>query len=114
MPSKQQVKEIIKTALFFYHVANEEILAESLIKEGSRCIDEGKLEDAQHLFDEANQLEKWRDIYGTVVLANLAYICLLKNNVTKARQHLSDYYDLFNQSDYSIDPDEYQKITHVQ
>lgn len=101
MPTKQQFREFVKTALFFYQVANEEILADSLIKEGSRCIEEGKLTDALTLFEEANLLEKWRDIYGTVVLANLAYICAKQGNIHKARDYIEDYYDIYGKSDYS-------------
>ena len=114
MPAKQALREFIKTALFFYQVANEEILADSLIKEGSRCIDEGKLTDALHLFEEANLLEKWRDIYGTIILANLAYICAKQGNIHKARDYVDDYYDLYGKSDYSQEPDEFQKLTYAQ
>ena len=110
VPSKQQIRELLKTALFFYQVANEEILADSLIKEGSRCIEEGKLGDAHHLFEEANDLEKWRDIYGTVILANLAYICALKKNYTKAKQHIDDFYELYGITDNYVDPDEHTKL----
>lgn len=85
VPTKTQMSELLKTALFFYQVANEEILADSLIKEGTRCIEESKLADALHLFEEANSLEKWRDIYGTMVLANMAFICVKQGNYMKAR-----------------------------
>ena len=51
VPSKTGMRDLIKTALFFYQVAIEEKLADSLIKEGSRCLEEGNLNDAQDLFD---------------------------------------------------------------
>ena len=101
----------MKTALYFYQIANEEALADSLISEGQRCIEENKLQDALQLFEEANQLEKWRDIYGTVVLANLAYICAKLGNIHRARDYIDDYFDLYGQSDFHQDPDEYQKLT---
>ena len=100
------MRDLIKTALFFYQVANEEKLADSLVKEGSRCLDEGNLNDAQDLFDQAFSLEKWRDIYGTVILANLAYICVKKKNYIMAKQHIEDYLSMYGSSDFSIDPDE--------
>jgi len=34
VPLKHEMKEFLKTVLFFYQVANEELLADSLIKEG--------------------------------------------------------------------------------
>jgi hypothetical protein len=46
VPLKHEMKEFLKTVLFFYQVANEELLADSLIKEGQRCLTEGKLNDA--------------------------------------------------------------------
>jgi hypothetical protein len=46
VPTKQQLRDLIKTTLFFYQVANEEQLVDSLIKEGSRCIEESKYDDA--------------------------------------------------------------------
>jgi outer membrane protein assembly factor BamD (BamD/ComL family) len=73
-------------------------LADSLIKEGSRCIEEGKLDDAIQLFEEAGHLEKWRDIYGSIIFANLAYICVMKRNYTKAMYHIEDYYQLSGSS----------------
>jgi outer membrane protein assembly factor BamD (BamD/ComL family) len=95
-------------------VANEEILADSLISEGNRCIVEGKLTDALHLFEEANQLEKWKDIYGTKVLANLAYICAKLGNMHKAREYINDYYDLYGKSDFQQEIDECQKLNFAQ
>ncbi len=111
VPSKQQIREFIKTVLFFYQVANEEKLVDSLIQEGTKCVDEKKLEDALHLFEEAHALEKWKDIYGPLILANLAYICVLQKNFVKGKQYVDDYLSLYGSSDYSIDADEHLKMT---
>ncbi len=92
-------------------MANEEILVDSLIKEGNKCIEDKKLDDAMHLFEEAHSLEKWKDIYGPLILANLAYICVLKKNYLKARQFSDDYLTLYGSSDISVDPDEHFKMT---
>jgi outer membrane protein assembly factor BamD (BamD/ComL family) len=86
---------------------------DSLIKEGSRCIEERKYEDALQLFEEAHTLEKWRDIYGPLVLANLAYICVMKKNYLRARQFVDDYISMYGSSDLAIDPDEHFKITQA-
>lgn len=86
------------------------MLADSLIQEGSRCIDEGKLVDALHLFEEANHLEKWKDIYGTIVLANLAYICAKQGNIHKARHYVEEYYILYGKGEHMQDPDEFTKL----
>jgi len=39
-PDKANLKELLKSALFFYQVTNEENLINQLIKEGAKCIDE--------------------------------------------------------------------------
>ena len=59
-------------------------------------------------------MEKWREVYGTLILANLAYICAMIGNYTKARQHIADYLYLYGRSDFSTDPDEHQKMTYAQ
>jgi outer membrane protein assembly factor BamD (BamD/ComL family) len=111
VPSKQEIRDFIKTVLFFYQVANEEHLVDSLIQEGAKCIDEKKLDDALHLFEEALALEKWRDLYGPLILSNLAYICVQKKNYVKGKQYVDDYLSLYGSSDYSIDADEHLKMT---
>ena len=111
VPNKQQIRDLIKTTLFFYQVANEEQLVDSLIKEGTRCIDETKYDGAMQLFEEAHHLEKWRDIYGPLVLANLAYICVKKGNYLRAKQFVDDYIHLYGSSELAVDPDEHFKIT---
>lgn len=89
-----------------------------MIKEGQRCLTEGKLNDAQNLFEEANNLEKWKDVYGTVVLANLAYICALKRNYSMAKHYMEDYNVQYGKSEQAgnnyYDPDEYQKLSYAQ
>lgn len=47
--------------------------------------DPTKIDDALHIFEEALALEKWRDIYGPLILANLAYICIRKKNFVKGK-----------------------------
>lgn len=61
------------------------------------------MDDALGLFEEANTLEKWRDIYGTVVLANLAFICAKKKNYIKAKQFLNDYSELYAMNDNHVE-----------
>lgn len=52
-PDKANLKELLKSAFFFYQITNEENLINQLIKEGSKCIAEAKFEDALHLYSEA-------------------------------------------------------------
>ena len=68
------MRDFLKATLFFYQIANEELLMNNLIKEGKRCIEENKLEDALQLLEEANTMNRWKDVYGSVVLSNLAYL----------------------------------------
>jgi outer membrane protein assembly factor BamD (BamD/ComL family) len=112
VPPKHQLKDLFKTALFFYQVANEELLADSLIQGGLALIDQGKLTEAQQCFEDANQLEKWRDIYGTVVLANLAYICAMKGNMLMAKQYIDDYYMQYSRSEEQKTPSYYDHDEH--
>ena len=58
-PSKPALKELLKCALFYYQITNEENLINSLIKEGKKCIDDNKYEDALYLYNEAKDMGKW-------------------------------------------------------
>lgn len=45
------------------------------------------------------------------MLANLAYICVMKKNYLRARQFVDDYINIYGSSDLAIDQDEHYKIT---
>jgi hypothetical protein len=40
VPDSAEMKEFVKTTLFFYQIANEEILMNKLIEESKRCLEE--------------------------------------------------------------------------
>ena len=73
-PDKPKLKELLKSALFFYQITNEETLITQLIKEGQRCLDEKRYDEALFLYGEAMLMDKWKPLYGGSLLANLAYI----------------------------------------
>ena len=64
---------MVQSAAFFHGVASEEILINTLLEEGKNCINQGKYDDAIYLYGEASLMEKWKDTYGRVITANLAY-----------------------------------------
>jgi thioredoxin-like negative regulator of GroEL len=70
-PSKSQIKEMVRSAQFFHAMVNEERLINQLISEGQRCMDEGRWHESTQLFSEAEQLDKWRDLYGGQIFASL-------------------------------------------
>jgi len=73
-PNKLKLKELLKSAIFLYRVTNEENLINQLIKEGKSCLNDENYDDALYLFSEANQMNQWRNLYGSTIISNLAYI----------------------------------------
>jgi hypothetical protein len=52
-------------------MTTEEHLIVQLIKEGQKFIDHSNWEEAANYFSEADNLDKWRDIYGSKIYSNL-------------------------------------------
>ena len=88
-------------------MTNEEMLVTQLIKEGQKCISEGKWQEAEHLFSEADHLDKWKDIYGGQIYSSLAISYAHLGNITKAKHFIGLYEEQF--MDYA-DDDEIAKI----
>ena len=66
-------------------VAYEENIAKKLITEGKRCMNTGKLDEAINLFLEASKMHKFRETFGSAIMANLAYAYAQKKNFTLAK-----------------------------
>ena len=79
------MREFIKTVLYFNQIAHEENLINSLIKESMQCIEDSQLEAALGMLQEANGMDKWKELYGPQVLSNLAYCYALKGNYTLSK-----------------------------
>jgi len=45
------MKNILKQAIYFYNVTNEEQLMQNLLDEGEKCVKREKYEDAEYLFE---------------------------------------------------------------
>jgi len=43
----------------------------TLLEEGQNAIEAGDWKEAAHFFEEADSLDKWRDVYGYKIYANL-------------------------------------------
>lgn len=96
-----------------------------MIKEGKKCIDNGKIEDALELLNEANGLEKWKDLYGGTILSNLgitlltssfyhysiAYATAMKGNKPLAKHYLSEYKKRYG--DHSFEDDEVERLMYA-
>jgi uncharacterized protein HemY len=78
-------------------MANEEQLIGQLIAEGQGCLDNEKWQEAADLFTEAEQLEKWRDLYGGQIYASLAYAFAQLGDTTKAKHFLSQHEEQFGE-----------------
>jgi len=70
---KEKLMEFVRGAEFFHTVATEEKLVIQLISEGLHYIDSKKWEEAINLLNEAESLERWRDLYGGKIYSSLAY-----------------------------------------
>ncbi|CDW79125.1 UNKNOWN [Stylonychia lemnae] len=110
-PSKIKLKELLKSAVFLYQVTNEENLINQLIKEGKQCMDDQNFNDALYLFNEANQMNQWRNLYGSTIISNLAYIQTKRGNMAAARQHIDEYYQIFGKE--TFDKQEEEHLTFV-
>jgi hypothetical protein len=53
------------------------------------------LQSGIELLSEANDLERWRDLYGGTILSNLAFATALKGNKTMAKHYLKEYQKTF-------------------
>ena len=106
-PTKIKLKELLKSAIFLYRVTNEENLINQLIKEGKSCLDENNYEDALYLFGEANQMNQWRNIYGSTIISNLAYIQTKRGNLAAARQYIDEYHQIFGKETFDKQEDDH-------
>lgn len=70
-PSKEQIKDFVRAAQFFYQMTTEEQLITQLIDEGTKSLESGDFNDAAHMFNEADSLDKWRDLYGGKIYSSL-------------------------------------------
>lgn len=70
-PSREQVNDFIRAAQFFHQMTNEEQLILELLKEGQKSVESKNWSEAAHYFNEADGLDKWRDIYGGKIYSNL-------------------------------------------
>lgn len=49
-------------------------MVNDLINEGKKFLDGGKIEEALEFLNEANGLQKWKDLYGGTILTNLGIL----------------------------------------
>jgi hypothetical protein len=70
-PARDQIKEILKSALLYHQIANEEIFVNDLLKAGDKLLLENKFDEAIKMFEEALGFDKWKDLYGSTILSNL-------------------------------------------
>ena len=43
-----------------------------MIKKGKQYLDDGNLDSAIEIFEDANELSKWKDLYGSTILSCLS------------------------------------------
>lgn len=65
--------EFVRAAEFYHEIATEERLVIQLISEGLHYIESKKWEEAIGLFNEAESLERWIDLYGGKIYSCLAF-----------------------------------------
>lgn len=99
-PTKLQEKEMSTLSSHYYRITLEENSINKILKEGKQCVEEEKYDEALYLFNEAKNLGKWYKIYGSTVLANLAYIQTKRNNLVSAKHYLNEYLMKFGESSY--------------
>jgi len=83
-PDKESLKHMLKQAITFFNITSEEHCIQKLIKEGQKCIRQTKYDDAEFLFQQAEQMNNLKGTYGGTILSSLAFIKAKKGNLTLA------------------------------
>lgn len=63
--------EFVRAAQFFHQMTTEEQLVTQLLDESIKSLDEKKWIEAIHFLKEVESMEKWKEIYGSKIYANL-------------------------------------------
>jgi len=58
------MKSLVKTAQSFHYLATEEIIVSQLLKQGQSFVDDKLWDEAIGVFEEADKMQKWNEIYG--------------------------------------------------
>ena len=90
-------------------MVTEEMLVTQLIEEGQKFLDEHKWRDAVDLFSEAENLDKWKDLYGGQIYASLAYAFAQLGDKTKAKHFIALFDEQFGEYGVAED-DELEKV----
>ena len=70
--SKENVQELVHSAVFLNQLANEENLLNELLKQGRKFMQEKDFGEAIKMLLEAYSLDKWKELYGGVILPKLS------------------------------------------
>ena len=103
MPSRQQLKSLISTALSFHYLATEEIIVNNLLSRGQEFINEEKWAEAIVAYEDAEKMERWSEIYGTQIFSSLALAHAHTGNITKAKHFMQLYKECFAGVSQSLD-----------
>ena len=105
---RAQFDDLLKSAVFFHSIAKEEEYLTTLISESKEKIETKEFGLAITLLEEANKFDKWKELYGSTILSNLAYIQAMKGNSVLARHYLKEYNEIYGDVIYDIEDN--QKI----
>ena len=76
---KEKLNEFVRAALFFHQMATEEQLVAQLLDESVKSLDEKRWMEAIHFLKEVESMEKWKDLYGGKIYANLGKFLVTVN-----------------------------------
>ena len=100
---RTQIDELLKSAMYFYTIAKEEAYLNTLIKESKAKIESKEFSTAISILEEANKFDKWKELYGSTILSNLAYTSAMQKNSVKAKHYLKEYNETYGDIIYDID-----------
>lgn len=112
-PNKESMKDMLKQAIYFFNITNEEHLIQKLINESQTCIQKEKYDDALFLLEQADLMNNWKGIYGATVLSCLAFISAKRGNFTMAEQYMNEYTKTYGDTGFdSEDIERFQFVQH--
>lgn len=94
---------MLKQAIYFFNITNEEHLIQKLMTEGSKCIKAELYDEALFLFEQAELMNNWKGIYGGTILSNLAFIKAKKGNFTMAEHYMDEHLKTYGDSGFDYD-----------
>eukprot|EP00347_Sterkiella_histriomuscorum_P004761 403359210 len=90
LPSEQQLKQFIDTAILVDSIAHDENIMQTILDKAEEFINNNELENAEKIFMEGYTYENWRDKFGPRLQVGIAYCFVINHRDIKKSQEILD------------------------